>query len=68
MLPDAIAVYVPPEPLKRPTRDQVVSAGRIDFKAQSQTEVKLEIPGLVSCTDTTDCPMGQTCQPDLRCQ
>ncbi len=46
----------------------VVSAGRIDFKAQSQTEVKLEIPGLVSCTDTTDCPMGQTCQPDLRCQ
>lgn len=46
----------------------VVSAGRIDFSAVSQTEVRLDIPGLVSCTDPTDCPMGQTCQTDLRCQ
>lgn len=50
------------------TGNTLVPAGRIDFKALSQTEVKLDIPGLVSCTDTTDCPMGQTCQPDLRCQ
>ncbi|HKU38990.1 MAG TPA: hypothetical protein VJR89_12605, partial [Polyangiales bacterium] len=27
----------------------------------------VEIPGLVSCNDDTQCPQGQTCQPDLKC-
>jgi Cys-rich repeat protein len=26
------------------------------------------IAGLVSCTDDSDCPNGQTCQPNLMCQ
>lgn len=46
----------------------LISAGRVDFEVFSTTEKGLTIPGLVSCTDTSECPMGQTCQDDLRCQ
>lgn len=46
----------------------VLSAGRVDFKAVSGVELGLTIPGLTSCTDDSECPMGQTCQTDLRCQ
>lgn len=46
----------------------VLSAGRVDFKATSGVELGLTIPGLTSCTDDAECPMGQTCQTDLRCQ
>lgn len=44
------------------------STGKVDFKVVSSTEVSLTIPGLTSCTDDSECPMGQTCQTDLRCQ
>lgn len=44
------------------------STGKVNFKAVSSTEVGLTIPGLTSCTDDSECPMGQTCQTDLRCQ
>jgi len=46
----------------------VLAAGRVDFKAISGVELGLTIPGLTSCTDDAECPMGQTCQTDLRCQ
>lgn len=42
--------------------------GQVNFNVVSSTEVGLTIPGLTSCTDDMDCPMGQTCQSDLRCQ
>jgi Cys-rich repeat protein len=28
----------------------------------------VEIPGLVSCLEDADCPTGQTCQDDLKCE
>jgi hypothetical protein len=42
--------------------------GQVNFKVVSGTEVSLTIPGLTSCTDDSECPLGQTCQTDLRCQ
>ncbi|MFZ5442927.1 MAG: hypothetical protein ACOZQL_23175 [Myxococcota bacterium] len=50
------------------TGSTVIQGGRVDFEVLSSTEKGLTIPGLVSCTDTSECPMGQTCQDDLRCQ
>ncbi len=35
---------------------------------ESKVTRYLEIPGLVSCNGDEDCPNGQTCQPDFRCQ
>ena len=49
-------------------RVKAASSGALVFKATSSTELSLSIPGLVSCTDDSECPMGQTCQVDLRCQ
>lgn len=46
----------------------LLPAGRVDLTAVSAVELSLGIPGLASCTDDPQCPMGQTCQPDLRCQ
>ena len=45
-----------------------VSAGRVDLLAVSTVEKPVNVPGIVSCTDTTECPMGQTCQSDLTCK
>lgn len=45
-----------------------VSAGRIDLVAASTVEKPVNVPGIVSCTDTSECPMGQTCQSDLTCK
>jgi Cys-rich repeat protein len=35
--------------------------------ASSRIEI-VEIPGLVTCSEDADCPTGETCQPDLKCQ
>ncbi|PKN53982.1 MAG: hypothetical protein CVU56_28980 [Deltaproteobacteria bacterium HGW-Deltaproteobacteria-14] len=50
------------------TGSALVEAGRVDLDVSSQIEVGVEIPGLVSCTDTSQCPDGATCQDDLTCQ
>ncbi|MBL8915327.1 MAG: hypothetical protein JNM17_31780 [Archangium sp.] len=55
-------------PTMKVRRIKKSSTGRVDFKVVSGTEVGLTIPGLTSCTDDSECPMGQTCQTDLRCQ
>lgn len=45
----------------------VIAAGRVDFRVGSELEQAVTIPGLTSCTDTSECPSGQTCGNDLRC-
>jgi hypothetical protein len=54
------------------TRESVAGAtiaeGRVDLAIASGLERFVVIPGLTSCTDTADCPDGQTCQSDLTCK
>ena len=42
--------------------------GRIDLSIISSLEMLVEIPGLISCNDDSDCPTGQTCQDDRKCE
>jgi len=41
--------------------------GCVELHLLSEVVLPVSIPGLVSCSDSTDCPSGQTCQPDLTC-
>lgn len=50
------------------TGSTVIAAGRVDLEVFSTAELGLNIPGLVSCTDTSECPNGQTCTDALKCQ
>ncbi|WP_437811175.1 hypothetical protein [Sorangium sp. So ce1078] len=54
------------------TREAVGSAtiapGRVDLVISSQVERPVEVAGLTSCNDSSQCPDGQTCQTDLTCQ
>ena len=50
------------------TGSAAVAAGRIDLVASSTIEKPVTVPGITSCTDTSECPSPQTCQPDLTCQ
>jgi hypothetical protein len=50
------------------TGSAAVTAGRIDLAAVSTVEKPVTVPGIISCTDTSECPMGQTCQSDLTCK
>lgn len=40
----------------------------VDFEVASQVTIELTVDGLVSCSDDTDCPEGQTCTPELACE
>ena len=40
----------------------------VDLVVESMVTRILEIPGVISCSGNGDCPGGQTCRPDLRCQ
>jgi hypothetical protein len=45
-----------------------IAAGRVEAIVSSQIERSVEIAGLTSCNDDSQCPDGQTCQSDLTCQ
>jgi hypothetical protein len=45
----------------------VIASGRVDLTIASELEVAVDVPGVVSCTDSNQCPDGQTCQDDLTC-
>lgn len=47
---------------------RTIEPGRVDLVATSVIERGVVIPGLVSCNDDGDCPEGQTCQDDLKCE
>lgn len=50
------------------TGSATTAAGRVDLVVSSQVERAVVIEGLVSCTDDSECPDGQTCGTDLTCQ
>ena len=41
---------------------------QVDLVVESTVTKILEIPGVISCNGNGDCPGGQSCRPDLRCQ
>lgn len=45
-----------------------ISPGRVELVIASDVERAVQIPGVTSCTDDTQCPNGQTCQSDLTCK
>jgi hypothetical protein len=44
------------------------NAQNVALNITSPVERAITIPGLTSCTDNAECPMGQTCQADLTCK
>jgi hypothetical protein len=56
--------------LTRASRGGVASGEpkKVVLIVQEAVERAVDIAGLVSCADTTDCPSGQTCQSDLTCK
>lgn len=41
--------------------------GRVELGVSQEIERAIELPGLRSCTEDSECTGGQTCQPDLTC-
>lgn len=48
------------------TTASTTSAGRVDLKVYTFVESAVEIEGLVSCEEASDCPSGMVCE-DLKC-
>lgn len=46
----------------------VIEPGRVELVLASIVEEPVTVPGLVSCTDDSQCPEGTTCQDDLACR
>jgi hypothetical protein len=49
-------------------RQRVRATGRVEFVVGSELEHFVTLPGLVSCTDDSECTLPQTCQTDLTCK
>jgi len=45
-----------------------ISAGRVELLVFAEVERAVQVPGLTSCTDSNQCPEGQSCQADLSCK
>ncbi len=54
--------------IRRAVGSAVIAPGRVDLVVSSDIEHDVIVPGVVSCTDTAQCPPGQTCQSDLTCK
>jgi hypothetical protein len=44
------------------------TVGRVTLRVSSTVERFIQISGLTSCNEDTDCPVDQTCQSDLSCR
>jgi hypothetical protein len=44
------------------------STGKVELQLISDLERGVDIEGLASCSDTSDCAAGKTCQADLTCK
>ncbi|KYF89703.1 hypothetical protein BE17_14615 [Sorangium cellulosum] len=53
---------------RRSVGSTTIAPGRVDLVVSSQIEQAVVIAGLTSCSDTSECPEGQTCQADLTCK
>lgn len=51
-----------------PVGSAVIAPGRVELTISSTVEQAVEVPGVVSCKDTSECPAGQSCQSDLTCK
>ena len=49
------------------TRETEGKSGNVVLNVSAPFRSAVEIPGLTSCTEDTDCPMGQKCLTDLKC-
>ncbi|HZF50632.1 MAG TPA: hypothetical protein VE093_18365 [Polyangiaceae bacterium] len=54
--------------MRRAVGSTTIAPGRVELVVASDVERPVQIPGLTSCTDDTQCPSGQTCQQDLTCK
>lgn len=52
---------------KELTLDGQEGQGCVELVVQSPVTIDVEVPGLVSCKDDSDCPEGQRCRDDLTC-
>jgi hypothetical protein len=50
------------------TGTAVIAPGRVELNVASAVERAVQIPGVVSCTETAQCASGKTCQADLTCK
>lgn len=53
---------------RRTVGSAVIPAGRVDLVVSSGEELPVSLPGLTSCTDDSECPEGETCRVDLKCE
>lgn len=53
---------------RKATGSTNTSRVQVDLVVISTLEMFVDIPGLISCTRDADCPTGQTCQDDLKCE
>jgi len=55
--------------LTRQSADAVsISAGCVELTVSSQASVAIDVEGVVSCTNDSQCPKGQNCGVDLQCK
>lgn len=53
---------------RRATGSVTIEPGRVDLVVASVVERAVVVPGVISCTDTSQCPDDTTCQDDLTCR
>lgn len=49
------------------TSSAVVSAGRVELLITAQVELLVDVPGVQSCNDSSQCTPPQVCRDDLTC-
>lgn len=50
------------------TSNALITAGRVDLSVTSAIERAVTVPGIISCTDDSECTAPATCQSDLTCR
>lgn len=54
--------------IRKSVASTAITPGLVQLELSQSIVRYVQIPGLVSCTDDTDCPTGQTCQGDQQCK
>jgi len=48
--------------------DALIEPGRVTLEVSSTIDRELQVPGVVSCMEDSECPPGKTCQVDKTCR